>query len=77
LYWSVIMSKIKGEDLKQWGFYLTRVPYWDKGSISFIFKVRLVLIYRMVGGDAIALPITSNGTEGGKTREIANLEWLK
>jgi len=36
--------------------------------MSFIFKVRPVLIYRMVGGDVIALPITSNETEDGKSK---------
>ena len=61
--------------IKQWGFYLANIPFWDNGSLSFKHKTRPVLIYNIVGGDVIALPVTSNENNDGSEKEN-NKPWL-
>ena len=58
--------------IKQWGFYLANIPFWDKGSQSFKHKARPVVVYNFSGGDVIALPVTSNENKKCSKKRNAN-----
>ena len=48
------------------------IPFWSIENQIFVYKQRPVLIYNLLGVNAIILPITSNDNEDGSMKRKAN-----